>query len=171
MLPEFVSMIDTERWFVPSLGLDAEEVSNLQNAAGRAEQPGVGVELALGDPEAGRRCRGFWDTWQSGVLRGLRRLEDDGPHQLAAIERFQSPESTRSPGRRPVLADQDFLDPFKPVFVLSRSDGTTSVSSRGTMWLVSRGLDLATACRDAAAKVQGEGGGHRVASGATIPSD
>ncbi|MFZ0830564.1 MAG: DHH family phosphoesterase [Thermoplasmata archaeon] len=168
--PEFCERVQTERWNFPGESVDAEELSQLQNAAGRAEQPGVGVELALGDPEAGRRCRGFWDTWQSGVLRGLRRLEDDGPHQLAAIQWFQSPESTLA-GTQAGLAITYFLDPFKPVFVLSRSDGTTSVSSRGTMWLVSRGLDLATACRDAAAKVQGEGGGHRVASGATIPSD
>jgi single-stranded-DNA-specific exonuclease len=168
--PEFCERVLTERWSFPGESVDAEELSQLQNAAGRAEEPGVGVALAFGDPEAARRCRGFWETWQSGVLRGLRRLEDDGPHQLTAIQWFQSPELTLA-GTQAGLAITYFLDPFKPVFVLSQSDGSTNVSSRGTTWLVSRGLDLATACREAAAKVHGEGGGHRVASGATVPTD
>ncbi|MCI4348520.1 MAG: DHHA1 domain-containing protein, partial [Thermoplasmata archaeon] len=168
--PEFCERVMTERWSFPGEAVDAEELSQLQNAAGRAGQPGVGVALAFGDPEAGRKCRGFWETWQSGVLRGLRRLEDDRPHRLASIQWFQSPELTLA-GTQAGLAITYFLDPFRPVFVLSRSDGSTKVSSRGTTWLVGRGLDLATACREAAAKVGGEGGGHRVASGATIPTD
>src|SRR5579859_3158361 len=168
--PEFCERVLTERWSFPGETVDAEELSQLQNAAGRAEQPGVGVELAFGDPDAGRHCRGFWDAWQSGVLRGLRRLEEEGPRQLAAIQWFLSPEATLA-GTQAGLAITYFLDPSKPVFVLSQGNGSTSVSSRGTTWLVSRGLDLATACREAAAKVGGEGGGHRVASGATIPTD
>jgi single-stranded-DNA-specific exonuclease len=168
--PEFLERVTTERWSFPGEAVDAEELSQLQNAAGRAQEPGVGVALALGDAEAGRRCRGFWETWHSGVLRGLRRLEDEGPHQLTAIQWFQSPELTLA-GTQAGLAITYFLDPIKPVFVLSKSDGSTKVSSRATTWLVSRGLDLAGACRAAAAKVGGEGGGHRVASGATIPSD
>lgn len=168
--PEFCERVTAERWSFPDETVDAEELSQYQNAAGRAEEPGVGVALALGDREAGRRCRAFWESWHSGVLRGLRRLEDEGPHQLGAIQWFQSPELTLA-GTQAGLAITYFLDPLKPAFVLSRSDGSTKVSSRGTTWLVSRGLDLATACRTAAAKVGGEGGGHRVASGATIPSD
>ncbi|MGB6500103.1 MAG: DHHA1 domain-containing protein, partial [Thermoplasmata archaeon] len=45
----------------------------------------------------------------------------------------------------------------------------TKVSSRGLTRQVDRGLDLASVCRTAAGAVGGEGGGHRVASGATIP--
>ncbi len=168
--PEFCERVWTERWTFPGETVDAEELSQLQNAAGRAEEPGVGVALALGDPAAGHRCRGFWETWLTGVLRGLRRLEDEGAHQKTGLQWFQSPELTLA-GTQAGLAITYFLDPYKPVFVLSTSDGSTKVSSRGTTWLVERGLDLATACRTAAAKVGGEGGGHRVASGATIPSD
>jgi len=44
------------------------------------------------------------------------------------------------------------------------------VSSRGTRKLVDKdGLDLSVAMRDAAASVGGVGGGHNIASGATIP--
>jgi RecJ-like exonuclease len=49
------------------------------------------------------------------------------------------------------------------------TDGTTRVSARGTKALVARGLDLAAALREAAGAFGGSGGGHDVASGATIP--
>jgi RecJ-like exonuclease len=48
-------------------------------------------------------------------------------------------------------------------------DNETRISSRGTKYLTDKGLDLALALREAAAEVGGRGGGHPVASGATIP--
>jgi RecJ-like exonuclease len=44
------------------------------------------------------------------------------------------------------------------------------LSGRGTLRLVEKGLDLSDALRRAASTVGGEGGGHKVASGATIPA-
>jgi single-stranded-DNA-specific exonuclease len=43
------------------------------------------------------------------------------------------------------------------------------ISARGTRKLVTSGLDLAAAMREASTSVGGTGGGHDVASGATIP--
>jgi single-stranded-DNA-specific exonuclease len=63
------------------------------------------------------------------------------------------------------------LDPRRPVFVFSASGASLKISGRGTVWLVDQGLDLSTVCRAAADRVGGEGGGHRVAAGATIPID
>ncbi|EQD80752.1 single-stranded-DNA-specific exonuclease RecJ, partial [mine drainage metagenome] len=57
VLPEFVAILDQRRWFVPALGMDAEELANLQNATGRVGTPGVGVALALGDAGALQRAR------------------------------------------------------------------------------------------------------------------
>ncbi len=168
--PEFCERVTTERWSFPGSTADAEELSNLQNAAGRAGEPGVGVAMALGDRVAAERCRVHFESWQRGILRGLRRLEDQRPRQLSAIQWFDSPELTLA-GTQAGLAIAYFLNPRRPVFALSRSDHQTRISARGTTWLVGLGLDLATACRVAAERVTGEGGGHRVASGATVPTD
>ncbi|HLN50815.1 MAG TPA: DHH family phosphoesterase [Thermoplasmata archaeon] len=170
VLPDFVSMIDTERWFVPSLGLDAEEVSNLQNSAGREGIPGVGVAMALGDPAAVERARAAETEWRSGVLRGLRRIEEGGVHSMSSLRWFESPETPLA-GTQAGLAMNYLLAPDIPVFVFSEeASAPTKVSSRGLTRQVERGLDLASVCRNAAASVGGEGGGHRVASGATIPA-
>ncbi len=43
------------------------------------------------------------------------------------------------------------------------------VSARAPRNLLAKGLNLAEVLRDAAASVGGEGGGHNIAAGATIP--
>lgn len=166
---EAADVLDQERWFVPSLGLDAEEVSNLQNAAGRAGVPGVGIAYALGDARSESRVRTAETDWRAGILRGLLRVENDGVNSMRFLRWFESPETTLA-GTQAGLAMNYLLPPDHPVFVFS--DGGSSpakVSARGTLRQVERGLDLAAACRVAAGAVGGEGGGHRVASGATIP--
>ena len=170
VLPEFVAMVDPPRWTIPSLGLDAEELSNLQNACGRAGQPGMGVAISLGDPAALAGARAAERSWRQGILAGLRRLEEGGLNSMGALQWFESPDTTLA-GTQAGMAMNYLLDPNRPVFVFSpASDGPVKVSARGTTRLVARGLDLASACRIAAKEVSGEGGGHRVASGATIPN-
>ncbi len=167
--PELLSVLDRERWFVPALGLDAIEVSNLQNAAGRAGTPGVGVAFALGDPDAAGRVRAAEESWRSGILRGLRRVEDEGVNSMPFLRWFESPDTTLA-GTQAGLAMNYLLPPELPVFVFTEEGSEpTKVSARGTQLQVERGLDLAAACRTGAEAVGGEGGGHRVASGATIP--
>jgi len=169
VLPEFAAMIAGERWFVPSLGLDAEEVSNLQNAAGRAGVPGIGIAYALGDPGAVERVHAAEAEWRTGILRGLRRIEEDGVRSMNALRWFESPETPLA-GTQAGLAMNYLLPQTLPVFVFSDGgEQPTKVSARGLERQVARGLDLASVCRTAAAEVGGEGGGHRVASGATIP--
>jgi single-stranded-DNA-specific exonuclease len=169
VLPEFVAVLDQERWFLPSHGLDAEELSNLQSATGRAGVPGVGVAMALGDATAFERARAAESNWRDGILKGLLRIEEHGVHDGTAIRWFESPETTLA-GTQAGMAVNYLLPPDRPVLVFS--DGgrePTKVSGRATLRLVEQGLDLSTALRAAAATVGGEGGGHRVASGATIP--
>jgi single-stranded-DNA-specific exonuclease len=62
-----------------------------------------------------------------------------------------------------------YLHPELPFICVNESEGILKVSGRGTRELVSRGLDLSFALREAAGAVGGNGGGHSVASGASIP--
>ncbi|MGI0070556.1 MAG: DHHA1 domain-containing protein [Thermoplasmata archaeon] len=167
--PEAIQVLDQDRWFLPSLGLDAEEVSNRQSAAGRAKMPGVGVAYALGDASAAERVRLAEDGWRSGILAGLRRLESEGVNSMSALQWFDSPDTTLA-GTQAGMAILYLLDPERPVFVFSEGSGPTKVSARATLRLVDRGVNLSAVCGAAARAVGGEGGGHRVASGATIPA-
>lgn len=62
-----------------------------------------------------------------------------------------------------------YVHPELPFICVNESEGILKVSARGTRELVSKGLDLAFAMREAAGAVGGSGGGHSVASGASIP--
>jgi len=168
--PEFVEMLTQRIYTVPSLGITANELSNLQNACGRIGEPGVGIAVALGDARALARAREAEVTWRQGILTGLRRIEDEGVHTLPALQWFESPETPLA-GTQAGLAMNYLLDARRPVFVRTAAERALKVSARGTLHLVEQGLDLAGACRTAAALVGGEGGGHRVAAGATIPAD
>jgi RecJ-like exonuclease len=64
---------------------------------------------------------------------------------------------------------QFYFDQSRPVFGLSAMERVTKISARGTREQIARGIDLATACREAAESVEGDGGGHNIASGATVP--
>ena len=89
---------------------------------------------------------------------------------MSSLRWFESPETPLA-GTQAGLAMNYLLTPEFPVFVFSdESPAPTKVSSRGLTRQVDRGLDLSSVCRNAAASVGGEGGGHRVASGATIPA-
>jgi len=165
--PEFVEALHQEGLVVPSLGMRTEELANLQNATGRLGEPGVGVAIALGDTSAIARARDAEESWRKGVLAGLLRLEQGGVYSLKTIQWFESPDTTLA-GTQAGLAMNYLLDPNKPVFAFTRARDGLKCSARGTLWLVSRGLDLALVCRTAAGQVGGEGGGHRVASGATV---
>ena len=167
--PEFVELLTQEGYRIPSLGLDAQEVSNYQNATGRVGEPGVGVGIALGDPSALERARAAEEQWRTGVLGGLLRVEEKGVNLLRSIQWFDSGEPTLA-GTQAGLAMSYFLDSRRPTFAFTRSEDQYKISGRGTLWLVGQGLDLSEACRTAAQKAGGEGGGHKVASGATIPA-
>jgi single-stranded-DNA-specific exonuclease len=167
---EFCETLRRERYQIPSLGVDAEELSNWQNALGRASTPGVGITLALGDPSGWDAGRVAEETWRSTILAGMRRVEDGGVNSLPALQWFESAETTYA-GTQAGLAMNYLVDSTRPLLVFSHGDGVYKVSGRGTTWLVSQGLDLAVALRAAASAAGGEGGGHKVASGATIPTD
>ncbi|HEV2166819.1 MAG TPA: DHH family phosphoesterase [Thermoplasmata archaeon] len=166
--PEFVEALHAPRYRIPQLSVDAEELANLQNATGRDGTPSEGIALALGDPRAHARARAAEEAWRTGVLTGLRRIEEAGVNSLSALQWFESPEGPLA-GTQAGLAMNYLLDPSRPVVVFTPADEVWKVSGRGTLWLVGRGLDLSTAFRESADAVGGEGGGHRVASGATIP--
>jgi single-stranded-DNA-specific exonuclease len=167
--PEFVSAFRQERWSVPAAGEDTNELSELQNACGRAGTPAVGVALGLGDLSSLERARAAREGWREGVLRGLGRLEAGEIEELPHLQWFESPEGSLA-GTQAGLGMTYLLDPTRPVAVFSPGESQLRVSTRGTLWLVGQGLDLALVCRESAKLVGGEGGGHRVAAGASIPA-
>jgi len=166
--PEAVETLVDDRYWIESERIYADELTAYVNACCRLGEEALGMALCLGDREAFAAAEDLRGRYEGAVLASLRKLGDGDLHQMKHVQFFYH-ESTTLAGSVAGIAMPFFLDQSKPVLGLATMGGTTKVSSRGTKYLVARGLDLAAGLREAAAGVGGVGGGHNVASGATIP--
>jgi len=166
--PEIAEGFVTKKYWLPGWDLYASDLSNYVNSCGRMENMGTGLALCLGDEPALHKAIELRKAYKNELREGLLRLEAEGPHNMENIQFFYI-ENPSFAGANAGLGMIYLFDQEKPTFALTVLDKETMVSSRGTRYLVSKGLDLAKACREAAKNVGGRGGGHPIASGATIP--
>ena len=155
---------------------DASEFSTLLNATARYERGDVGLAVCLGDrEEALERARRLLTNHRRNLSAGLETVKRTGVERTEHLQWFDAGEEIRETivGIVAGMAlGTDGVDPDRPIVAFARkNDDEVKVSARGTGRLVGRGLDLSVAVGEAARSVGGDGGGHDVASGATIPAD
>jgi RecJ-like exonuclease len=156
------------KYWLPKWNLHATELSNYINSAGRMDEMGSGLALCLGDEKALKFAMELRKAYKDELRKGLLKLEADGPKRMDNIQFFYTENSSLA-GAHCGLGMMYLFDQEKPTIALSVVDKETRISSRGTKYLTKKGLDLAVAMREAAQEVHGRGGGHPVASGASIP--
>lgn len=157
-----------ERYHFPRWGMSADAFASLLNACGRSNHEGVGLALALGDEEAMKHARALRQEYVDEVQASLLRVIGKGITKGENIQYFLN-ENLGLSGILSGVAMQYFGDRDKPTLALADTGNEIKVSSRGTFELLDQGVDLAAALRESAQKVGGVGGGHRIASGATVP--
>ena len=154
---------------------DASEFSTLLNATARYERADVGLAVCLGDRgEAFDRAKELLANHRRNLSEGIEWVETNGVTHEEHLQWFDAGDEIRetivgiiagmSMGAEGVSRE-------KPIIAFAaKSDEETKVSSRGSGPLVGRGLDLSIVMGEAARAVGGDGGGHDIAAGATIPS-
>ncbi len=168
--PETVEELVSEIHWIPSMSMSAMDLADLLNACGRMDHEGLGIALCMHDEDALTLAGDLRREYNRKIMEKLTEIESSGASQRDHIQYFTASDASLS-GAQAGLAMQYILDQSKPTLALSVVKDKTKVSSRGTKYLVSRGLDLAAALKKASEKVGGIGGGHAVASGATVPND
>ena len=139
---------------------------NILNACGKDEKAGIALSLCMRDDSV-------IDEAKSLALENQRTL-------ISVVKKAQAQIKSARSFRYVLLEDSSgsgiiagtmtrYLYPDKPFLTLNEVEGKIRISGRGTRKLVDAGLDLAMAMREASQIVGGMGGGHDVASGATIP--
>ena len=154
---------------------DASEFSTLLNATARYERPDVGLAVCLGDRDAAlTRARRLLANHRRNLSAGLELVRERGVEREGSLQWFHAGDEVRETivGIVAGMAfGTDAADRDVPIVAFADADeGEVKVSARGTHALVGRGLDLSAVMTEAAAAVGGEGGGHDVAAGATIPA-
>jgi len=154
---------------------DASEFSTLLNATARYERADVGLAVCLGDrAEALDRARHLLATHRRNLSEGLEWVREHGVKTRPHVQFFDAGDAIRETIVG-IVAGMAFgtpgVDRDRPIVAFAeKSDTEVKVSARGTASLVRRGLDLADAVGTASRDVGGDGGGHDIAAGATIPA-
>ena len=168
--PETVEELVTDVLWIPAMELSAADLADLLNACGRQDHESLGLALCLGDKEALAEADALRSDYNRKLMERLLSIETDGAEEMEHLQHIDADEPSLA-GAICGLAMQYILDQQRPTLALSVVGSKAKVSGRGTKYLVSKGLDLASAFKKAAENVGGVGGGHAVASGATISVD
>ena len=162
--------IARDRYYLKGMKMDAENLSSILNNCGRAGIGGVGIAAGMGD----ERClnEGAEQSRESAklVVEAIVDLDRRGLNQMEHIQWFDSTDSGFT-GMLCGIAMQSIGDHTKPTIGMNKSNDPVNLSSRGMFCQLERGVDLAKAMREACASVGGQGGGHRIAAGGSVPLD
>jgi RecJ-like exonuclease len=153
---------------------DASEFSTLLNATARYERADVGLAVCLGNRDGALdRARELLRNHRRNLSEGVEFVENEGVTFEEHVQWFDADDRIRETivGIVAGMAmGADGVARDRPILAFANEDDEhVKVSSRGTHHLVRDGLDLSAVMREASRAVGGDGGGHDVAAGATIP--
>jgi len=155
---------------------ELQEFSTLLNGTARYDRPEVGLAVARGDRgEAYAQALDLLLDHRRHLAGALDSLAQAGIQERVAVQWVHLEDRVRDTVVGIVCGMAlDGLGLRRDMALVGFAwtpDGRTKVSARAPHELQGRGIDLATAMREAAATVGGQGGGHKGAAGATIPRD
>ena len=158
------------RYFSENIDFEFERFADLIDSCGKGGDRGLGFSVAMGDKTSFEKALKHEKECKEKILNELLRLEAEGFKEKKAIRYFYSNDSSLG-GVIGGIAMNFILDREKALLSLVKSNDELHVSCRGTQYLVGRGLNLGEAMKEASNKLDGIGGGHAIASGATIKGD
>lgn len=139
---------------------------NIMNACGKDETAGMALALCMRDASAVDEARAITREHQKSLISTIKKAQA----LIKSARNFRYVLLDDSGGTGIIAGTMTrYLYPDKPFITLNEVEGKIKISARGTRKLVAAGLDLAAAMREASVSVGGMGGGHDIASGATIP--
>ena len=156
------------RYYLRDWKMDAESMAELLDACGRTMSQGIGISMCLGSKDDLLRAMELRDNYNSSIMEAAVKLDNAGLKVLNNIQCFDSTE-TGFTGILCGIMMRYISDPAKPTIGLNTAEDKIKISGRATYKQLDKGIDLSVALRDATKTVGGEGGGHSIASGGSIP--
>ncbi len=167
------NILDTvirKRYQSSMLRCELERFADLLDACGKGGDRSLGLAICLGDKKAFDEAVKLEKEYKQSILDELLQLEKDGFEEKKSFRYFYSSNSSLG-GVIGGIATNFIFDREKPLLSLVRKNDEIHISCRGNQHLVAEGLDLGFAMKEAAAKLDGNGGGHKIAAGAMVSSD
>ena len=158
------------RYKTNTFNLEMERFADLLDSCGKGGHRGIGLSTAMGDKKSYEKALEFEKEYKKRILDELLRLESQGFKEKKSYRYFYCKDSSAG-GVIGGIATNFMLDNKKPLISIVKKDHELHVSCRGNQMLVEKGLDLGLAMKQIAEKLGGHGGGHAIASGATLSDD
>ena len=153
---------------------DAKEFATLLNSTARYGKHEVGLNVCLGDRGSWlEKARNLLRGHRQNLVEGLQCAREEQIQKRSYIQFFHAHKGIRDTIIGIVtnmLLNTEEVDQTLPLLGFAETEtGEIKVSARTTQTLVSNGINLSVAMNHAASQVNGIGGGHSIAAGATIP--
>ena len=155
------------RYYSGELGCELERFADLLDSCGKGGNRGLGLALCMGNKQAFIEAIKFEKEYKQRIIDELLVLEKEGFKEKKTFRYFYSRDSSLG-GVISGITINYMLDREKPLFSISKNDSEIHISCRANQYLVGKGLDLGNAMKETAEKLNGYGGGHKIAAGATI---
>ncbi|MBU0532604.1 DHH family phosphoesterase [Candidatus Micrarchaeota archaeon] len=149
---------------------EANEFSTLLNACGRHAKPDIGVKVCLGDESAYAEARQLLQLHRKMLREGInyasKNIQDLGKFY------FLDGRGVIEEGIIGVVCGMALQQNWKkPIIGIALGENNTvKISGRAPLALVSKGLNLGMIMKKTE-KIEGIGGGHKAAAGASIPKE
>jgi RecJ-like exonuclease len=153
---------------------EAKEFATLLNSTARYGKHEVGLNVCLGDRGSWLvKARTLLQGHRQNLVEGLQCAKEEQIQKRTYIQFFHAQKGIRDTIIGIVtnmLLNTEEVDRSIPLLGFAETDkGEIKVSARTTQTLVNKGVNLSAAMKHAASQVNGVGGGHSIAAGATIP--
>jgi RecJ-like exonuclease len=158
------------RYFSDILNCELERFADLLDSCGKGGNRSLGLAICMDDKNALAEAISLEKEYKKKILEELLKLDKDGFKEKKGFRYFYSIDSSLG-GVIGGIAANFIFDKEKPLISIVKKDNEIHVSCRGNQYLVDTGLDLGLAMNEAAKKLNGHGGGHKIAAGATIDSE
>jgi RecJ-like exonuclease len=153
---------------------DAKEFATMLNATARYGKPEVGINVCLGDRDKWfKKARTLLRNHRQNLIEGLQLAREEGIVKREFLQFFHAGEGIKDTIIGIVtgmLLNSGEVNTNLPLIGFANTENNeVKASARARRELVDRGLNLSVAMHNAASALNGVGGGHSVAAGATIP--
>jgi len=153
---------------------EAKEYATLLNSTARYGMYDIGLKVCLGDrKEWFEKARNLLLGHKANIVEGLQFAKEEGIIRREHLQFFNAGTGIRDTIvgiiANMLLNSEDVNGDLPIIGMVENEGGEIKISARGTQRLVENGLNLSKALKNAASVVNGVGGGHSIAAGATIP--
>ena len=153
---------------------DAKEFATLLNSTARYGQCDVGLNVCLGDRDKWlKKARILLQGHRHNLVEGLQFAKEAGIEKREYLQFFHTGTGIRDTivgiVANMLLNSGETSSDLPLIGFADKDKGEVKASARGTQELIDKGLDLSIAMKKSAEPLNGVGGGHNIAAGATIP--